>query len=81
MAKEKDDHPTGKGQLGKPKNLTGTQRDPLPDLLNEEELDQKQDRLRIRRRQGPGLEEEGEERGLFGDDLPGADEPATDTED
>lgn len=77
MAKEKDE--TGKGQLDKPKDLSGTPRSLLPDILNEEELDSKQDRLRIRRRRGPGIEDP-ESRGLF-EEEPDEEEPPTECED
>jgi hypothetical protein len=74
------DETTGKGKLGKPKDLANTPRDPLPVILDDNDLNAKQDRLRIRRKKGPDMEEEEEGRGLF-DLEPEEDEPPTDTED
>lgn len=73
------DENTGKGKLGKPKSLASTPRDPLPVILDENDLNAKQDRLRIRRKKGPDMEEE-EERGIF-DLEPEEEEPPTDSED
>ena len=77
MAKEKDE--TGKGQLGKPKDLASVPRDLVPGMLDEDELNAKQDRLRIRRRKGPDIED-AEGRGLF-EETEEEEEPPTDCED
>ncbi|HLF65021.1 MAG TPA: hypothetical protein VI603_14750 [Saprospiraceae bacterium] len=80
MANESEDNKTGKGKLGKPKDLSKVPRSPLPGILDQDALDAKQDRLRIRRKKGPEIEDT-EERGLFEEEVPGEEEPPTDCED